>query len=367
VPATLLDLAARGVVELERRGPDVFVCRLGREPDDLLPYERQVLALLQRRASGGVVPPEALTTGPEAEAGRWRKAFDDDVLADAQKRGLSRPIADGKLVTALVLGSLVPGVLWWQAGFRESGLAGIAFVVGSVFLLAAIASRHAQRETPAGLAAASRWLGVREALHRDEVFATLPPLRVGIWARHLAYGAALGVAPGAVRPIPMGVESDTRAWTSFGGRWRAVRVDYPAFLPLGWGLTPWLALGRGLARVAVLAGLLYVLARIPHSSFEIPLLVVAAFGAARGLLLVGRALGDLTGSPVVVEGELLRLRAVGDKSKRYYAAVDDGTSDRVRALVVQPQLYARLEQGQIVVATVTPRLRHVLGIEPKDA
>jgi len=46
VPATLLDLAARGVVELERRGPGVFVCRLGPEPDDLPQYERRVVALL---------------------------------------------------------------------------------------------------------------------------------------------------------------------------------------------------------------------------------------------------------------------------------------------------------------------------------
>ncbi len=197
------------------------------------------------------------------------------------------------------------------------------------------------------------------------MFATLPPLTVGIWARHLAYGAALGVAPGAVQPIPMGVESDTRAWTASGGRWRAVRIDYPVFLPLGWGLSPWTALVRGVLRAVVFGWLLYLLARIPNAPLELPLLAIAAFVLLRGVLLAVRALADLVRSPVVVEGELLRLRAFGDRGKRYYAAVDEAGSERVRAFVITPSLYARLEQGELVVATVTPHLRHVHRIERK--
>src|SRR5436305_12265584 len=112
VPATLLDLAARGVVKLEHRGPDEFVCRLGPEPAGLAPYEQRVLSLLHDRMSGGVVPPGALTSGPADEASRWRKAFDDEVAADAGERGLSRTILDGRLVLWLVLGSCGPGALW---------------------------------------------------------------------------------------------------------------------------------------------------------------------------------------------------------------------------------------------------------------
>src|SRR5579859_1011109 len=95
VPATLLDLAARGVVKLEHRGPNEFVCRLGLEPAGLAPYEQRVLALLRKRMSGGVVPPGALTSGPADEASRWRQEFDDEVAADAKERGLSRTILDG--------------------------------------------------------------------------------------------------------------------------------------------------------------------------------------------------------------------------------------------------------------------------------
>lgn len=363
VPATLLDLAARGVVTLEHRGPDDFVCRLGRDPGSLAAYEERVVALLRGRLSGGAVPPGALTSGPAAEAGRWRKAFDDEVAADAVRLGLARKLVDGKLAGRLFLASFAPAALWYLAVHWESGLVGLAFVIGAVFVLSGVLSLHSYRETPAGLAAASRWLGVREALHRDEVFPTLPPITVGLWKRYLAYGAALGVAPGAVRPIPMGAESDTRAWTSFGGRWRAVEIDYPVFLPLGWGLSPTVGLGRGAARAAVSGAFLYLLAQISETAVAAPLLAIAAFNAVRGLLLLGRSAADLTGSPVTFEGELLRLRAIGDKSKRYYAAVDDGRSKRIRGLVVDPALYARLRQGELVAATTTRHLRHVRAIE----
>src|SRR5712691_8136681 len=70
IPATLLDLAARGVVRLEHRGPDSFVCRLGGPADGLAAYEQRVVSLLRERLSGGIVPQQALTTGPESEAGR---------------------------------------------------------------------------------------------------------------------------------------------------------------------------------------------------------------------------------------------------------------------------------------------------------
>lgn len=362
VPATLLDLAARGVLELERRGPGVFVCRLGRDPEGLTTYEQQVVALLRGRAHEGIVPPEALTIGPEAEAGRWRKAFDGEVVADAVDRGLSRPIAEGRLVAALLLGSLVPGALCWQAVRHHSGLAGLGFVIGAVLLLVWVASLHAQRETPAGLAAASHWLGVREALHRDEVFSTLPPITVGLWARHLAYG----VAPGAVRPIPMGAESDTRAWTAYGGRWRRVQVGYPMALPIGWGRSPAGTFAFGVALGCVTGLLLAVFSRFSDLALAAPFLVPPALGALLALTLLWRSAADLLSEPVTVTGELLRLRVFGDKGKRYYAAVDEGTSDRVRAFVVEPRLYARLEQGELVVATVTPHLRHVRSIEVKS-
>jgi hypothetical protein len=362
VPATLLDLAARGVVTLEHRGPDLFVCRLGAVPANLTPYEGRIVALLRSRLSGGVVPPQALTSGPASEAGRWRRAFDDEVAADAVRLGLARKLVPGKLAGRLFLASFGPGALWYLAVHRDSGLAGLAFVIGGAFVLAGALSLHAYRETPAGLEAASRWLGVREALHEDEVFSTLPPITVGLWRRHLAYGAALGVAPGAVRPIPMGAESDVRAWSAYGGRWRAVRVDYPTFFPLGWGLRPVAALARGVP-IGAVSGFLLDIVSGSDPAVAAPLAFAPGVGALSSAFLIARGFGDLAAAPVTTEGEILRLRAIGDKGKRYYVAVDDGRSSRVRAFVVDRELYRQLEQGERVVATTTRHLRHVCRIE----
>lgn len=365
VPATLLDLAARGIVVLEHRGPDVFVCRLGAVPSDLTPYEQRVVSLLQGRLQDGIVPPEALTIGPEDKTAGWRKAFDREVVADAQARGLSRPIADARLVAALFAGALGAGVLWWLA-LPRGGLASLVFVIGSVFVLGWVVSRRSQRETPAGLAAAGRWLGVQAALREDEVFATLPPITVGMWKRYLAYGAALGVAPGAVRPIPMGAESDTRAWSSYGGHWRTVRVSYPTFFPLGWGRSPLLALLGGAAVGFVSVLLLFVFAEIVSVTTRpgalAPVFVPACLGVLTAGIVTWRSVADLVAAPLTVKGEILRLRTYGDKSKRYFVAIDVGATPRVRAFTVDPSLYAQLEQGEIVEATVTPHLRHVREI-----
>ena len=379
VPATLLDLAARGHVELEEREPGSYVCRLcepgvsGSEPrspeEALTPYERRVLELLRRRASGGIVPAGALTTGPSAESSRWWKEFRSEVVADAQRRGLSRDILDGKTFKRLSTSLLVPtglAALTWS--FRVG--AG-AWLVGT-FLLGAIRARHPQRDTPAGLAAAGRWLGVRARLAEDEVFPTLPPIAVALWERYLPYGAAFGVAHGAVRPISMGAESDYRAWSSYGGRWRAVRIKYPETLPPGWGKHPALALFHGLV-VALVAGFvlftvaLPVLDALPNAGgLEVlvgaALVVVPAAVAMLGAIAVLSALADLV-SKRDVTGQILRLRihGSGDK-KRHYVAVDDGASPTIRAWLVKPELYTPLKQDQVVVATLTPRLRYVRSI-----
>jgi hypothetical protein len=43
------------------------------------------------------------------------------------------------------------------------------------------------------------------------------------------------------------VESDTNAWSVYGGRWRSVRISYPRYWPPGWGVEPLLALAVGIA------------------------------------------------------------------------------------------------------------------------
>jgi hypothetical protein len=72
-----------------------------------------------------------------------------------------------------------------------------------------------------------------------------------------------------------------------------------------------------------------------------------------------RAVVDL-GSRREVEGQVVRLRSFqrGENERDYFAAVDDGRSDRVKAWVV-PATYARFWEGVTASATVGPQLGYV--------
>jgi len=369
VPATLLDLAARGVVEIERVDVDTYQCRLRATAGEThTDYEHRVLELLRKRASDGIVPAQALTTGPAEEASRWWKAFVREVVADSQNRGLSRDIWDRRTIIALAVIAALPTLLSGLAfGFR--GAAGYA--AGTAFVLASMSSRHRQRDTPAGLAAASRWAAVREALEQDEAFPAQPPIAVALWERLLPYGAALGVAAGAIRPIPMGAESDRRAWSSYGGRWRQVDIRYPRLLPPGWGVHPLAALFGAVLVGGAAVFVLSVAASVVSSFGDLSragVLVVSAFFAVLSAIVLGaavlavRAVPDLW-STREVTGEVLRLRDRGsDKQPRHYVAVYDGTSRAIRAWRIKPEVYATLEQYEVVAALVTRHLGYVRSI-----
>jgi len=355
VPATLIDLAARNVVDVEQRGHGVFYIRLGPTLDvPLNTYERRVLAHLRARASDGVVPAEALTTGPGQESTRWKRRFANEVVSDAQRRGLSRDAVGGPVFTVLSLAAAVPALLVWAVSEFK---AGIAVVGAGVALLGWIRARHPQRETAEGLAAASRWLGVRAELAENEVFPTHSPLTVELWDRLLAYGAALGVASGASGPLPMGTESDTDSWSAYGGRWRPVRVVYPRLWPPGWGLDPLIAIVAGIGAALAGAFVLYWLGPVMFDVGIVGALLVAPCAAVLvGISLAVMAYADLR-STIEITGPILRLRVLGDEKKpRYYVAVDDGLSPAIRAWRVNPRHYLGLTQGEAVTVAVTRNL-----------
>jgi predicted membrane protein DUF2207 len=367
VPATLLDLAARRIVEIEERGPDVFYVRLqrSRSTEALTPYERRVLEHLERLASDSAVPAHALTTGPELESKAWWTAFRSEVVWDAKARGLSRDALDSFVFAVLIAVAAIPAACFWAVwGVWVAA----AVVAGAAVVLAWVRARFPQRETPAGMAAASRWLGVRAELAANEALETRSPLEVALWDRLLAYAAALGAASAAASPLPLGVESDTRAWSAYGGSWREIRIRYPRLWPPAWGKEPLAALPVGIAVAALGAIVLYWLGP--------SLLDAGGSGAAfllvgAGLVLVGVAVAVMAGrdrTTIEFTGPVVRLRALGDDDElRYYAAVDDGFSPVIRALRVTERQYARLRQGQLVTVRATPILGHVRAIEPEGS
>jgi hypothetical protein len=375
VPATLIDLAARNVVDVEQRGPGVFYIRLRSAPpnESLTDYERRVLDHLRRIARDGVVPADALTTGQASESKRWRRAFGGEVVEDAKARGLSRDALDSRVFTALTVAAGVPALLTWAlVGGYETG---IGVMIVAVALLGWIRARHPQRETPAGMEAASRWLGVKAELQENPVFKSHSPLTVELWNRLLAYGAALGVASGASGPLPMGSESDTRAWSAYSGRWRPVEVRYRKRWLIGSGRSPIGVLTRGAGMTLVGGFFLYMLGWGVTDSistgvdalFAAAILLVPSVLLIAGIVYFVLGLSDL-GTTREVTGPILRLREYGnDEGRRYYVAVDDGRSSRVRAWEVSSALYTGFEQGDLVTVTLTRKLGCVRSISPAVA
>jgi hypothetical protein len=343
VPATLLDLAARGFVDVDQHGEGRTVCRVRRSAGgSLASYERMVLDHVARLAVDGVVPAQALTTGPQDASARWWRSFKDAVVDDARARGLTRERWSRSVERLLRLAALVPAGLAVLLANAFLGLnLGTVVAGGMVWVgLTGLVKRFRdQRDTPAGAEAAAGWLGVRAYLGGNEVFPSLPPAAVAIWDRYLAYGAALGVATAALRALPMGAEDDHRAWSSHGGRWRVVKVRYPR-LRLAWGRPPVVAFLVGLAMAGAGYLLLRLLLSLRGATGEaggwVGLVVTVLALAALAVLGWGgwtalRAVVDL-GSRREVEGQVVRPRSWqrGENERDYFARWTTGGPARSR-------------------------------------
>ncbi|MGH9246288.1 MAG: DUF2207 family protein [Acidimicrobiales bacterium] len=381
--ATLVDLAARRVVAFEQSAPDQFAVRVDGTSGartELASYERDVLDHVRKLAHGGVVPLAALNEGGGGDHGWWKR-FEKAVLAHARGDGLSRPRWSGPQKAVLTVTAVIPGLPAGAAAVSafepesDDVLGLFAFAAGLVWfgLLAVFARTNDERDTDAGLAAAGRWLGLRENLAANPMFASLPPTGITMWDRYLAYAAAMGLATTTLRTIPLGEhESARRAWSAVGGEWRLVTVRYPDVTPPRWGRPPGRTIVVGVALAAVIAAIIYTVARFVLPTFDdlggtepIRLAVLAAVGllAADALLLVGLGVSDV-GRGEAIEGRVVRLRTRKDKDGKivfHHVAVDTGTRDKIRAWKLWTAPYVR--QGAWVRAVVTPRLGFVRSLE----
>ena len=393
--ATMLDLAARKMLEIDQLGSDHFVVRIKRPPgadDHLTAYEQQVLDHVHSRATGGSAPAEALDLGETAEAERWWKRFDRAVVSDTRSRGLAR--SRWSPDDWLVLGGTL------LAGLGLIGLAAaLAHVIGStasassdnrssrwdallaagfvwVLVMAWMGSLRAIRDTPAGEAACARWLGVRNYMRNAHAFEDAPAAAVILWDRLLAYGAGLGVAHDAVHDLPFTADEPGSAWSRSTGVWRQIRIEYPH--RFGYGSKPATVFLNGLVRAIWWGGLAFVIlpivARIAfgltkdglptnETKYEIyfyagifaVVSIVGAYLVVRfldGAMRLGIAARDL-GKSTTYEGTVIKLH-------EGRAAVDDGKADEIRAwMPVATGPAVGLARGMTVRATVTPHLHYV--------
>ena len=407
VPATVVHLAARRWFSIEDYGTDTIIrTRTVRPPNDSLqPYEQRVLAHIEHHAIDTVVPTRVLTIGPDGVSDRWFSGFRKEVIAHAQQLGLSVDRWTwGHRLMAWVFVALALAPAWIVAENSDTNdnsaewatfgniVLGLAFVVAaSLGLLAWRTARlHAQRDTPAGVAAASHWMGVRDFYRNTGEFTEKSAASVAIWDQHLAYATAMGLAHEVQRQIPFESEHDRHAWSRATGQWRRVKVRYTTIRP-GWGRNPvWMAI-TGLFLCAVWGAVAYAAIWVADFSWredvdEYYTLSAGqehwiAFGATIAAVLavalaVWMALRFLLGAidafrTRTVEGDLVRRRQRGggdDSTPTYHLAIDTATAtnpgdDSILAYRVRSQIYAQTTQGSRVRLVVTPMLGYVKSAE----
>ncbi|GII84088.1 hypothetical protein Ssi03_20780 [Sphaerisporangium siamense] len=373
--ATLLDLAARGAVQIEEIGPELSLVRPRAPRTPLRPYEKLVHDHVRSLAADGVVATGALAEGSR-DLGRWWKSFRKKVIAEAREKGLSRPRWTRVQVAALTAAAAVPAaalgvavsVTSGSSSDRDGGVG--AAVLGFGVLVTLMGRLNGERGTAEGARVAGYWMGVREHLAAGEGFAERPAAAVTIWGRHLAYAAALGLAGRAVASLPIGRPADDRrAWSDYGGMWHAVTVTYPRrFL---WGRPPGTIVFSALAAAFFCGFWTWLLGVVGSAvldwprSLNLPVAVLAA--ALTAGVPIYRVLADLAAKEEA-EGQIVRLRRfrVGGDDRPRYAyrlALDDGRVREVKAYGITEELWSPLAEGDLVRARVGRRTGWVEAVE----
>lgn len=359
--ATLIDLAAKGAVEIDEIGPELSLVRVREPRGPLTPYEKLVHDHVRSLAVDGVVATGALAEGARS-LGRWWKSFRRKVIAEAREQGLSRARWSKAHATLLTFTAAVPAVaaaiaveVNAEADDKGAGF-GVA-VIGFAALTALVGKLNGERGTAKGAEAAGYWLGVREHLAAGDAYTERPAASVTIWGRHLAYAAALGLAPRAVAGLPVSVPADDRrAWSDYGGMWHVVDVRYPRRILRG---RPPGAVAFGALATGFFAGFWTWIAGVAASAFDVwpsGLVLPGAYlvGAAVAALPFARAVADLAGGSEL-EGQVVRLRRVAVSSSDdgptkyvYWVALDDGRAREVVAYGAAEATWQELAEGDVV-------------------
>ena len=414
VPATVVDLAHRRWISIEdvTGGHCAIRSRAAPGRGELTPYEARVLRHIESHTVNGVAPAAALTLGDEGVSKRWWTGFVREVHAHGRALGLNRPRWDLRhrgLVWAPITAAGVATIAaanttdttegdigaWGEPAVIVLGLCFVA-LAGLIGVAGRITRSEAQTETPAGVEAAARWLGVREWMVESTDFEDKTAASVILWERPLAYATALGLAPDVQRQLPFEADHDRHAWSRAAGYWRRVRISYGTTRP-AWGQAPWLVVVRGVLFGLIFGAIGYWALQLAREQVDLsdlpepwvdrlPVIgmVVAVLALAavlwHGFRFVLGAL-DLFDRRTV-EGELVRrrVRRTGDRlpgwlqwliwsgtssdgsrdrSTRHHLAVDDGSHDVVAAFIVRPTLYGRVREGAHVRLECSPRLGYV--------
>lgn len=265
VPATVLDLAARGWVRLAHTDGELMVVTrsAGAAAGDVLrPHEQMVLNHLSARAFNDVTSGATLAVSQRRLGRRWFHRFDAAVAALAEQAGLA-----ARRYTAVHLGPAVAAALLaayglWRAvsdgsevavadSWRSRGL-WLAAVVGLATLVwRTIARARGAAATPTqlGLERAEAWLGYRARLG-ERIPANASVVGAPPQQEALARALVMGLSRQVFTELPIVAEDPRRAWSEAGAAPHTVRVRYP--VRPGYGQHPVRVLICGVVSLAIL-------------------------------------------------------------------------------------------------------------------
>lgn len=369
--ATLLDLAARGFVEVHQVAddPDHTLVRLRRTaPLKGFPvYEHRVLDRLAR-VVGEQFAPVTRMVERHADGGYWwQRWMVRAAVLDARRRGLIRR-SDGGLALALVAAGLAaaailaplvrrPGTDGFVALALLLGFAWIVLCLAGGIVLASVSTggqpAQSDRYTALGRKATAHWLGVAAWLRAHDTLRDLPPAAVSVWDRYLAYGVALDTFPHAARVLDLETVGERDVLRSHHtGQWRTVQVRHNRRRLLLRPAGP-VAAGASLIWAAMTLPLWLVAGAAVATTVTPPyarwlLLALVAVQTVRAAYRLVRSLVDRA-RPVQVTGTVLDISIAGrqptadvetagltipDLTTHYVVVVDDGSSDVLRPWIV---------------------------------
>jgi hypothetical protein len=139
VPATVLDLVARGWYGFAPAGAGPMMCRLrAHGGGHLRPYERRVLTrVVARTGRDGLAPASA----PVEDVAGWRGWFEQEVLTHARTLGYTTSRTTVGVRALFRLGAVVPAALVTDGLLREGAREWVLFYGGLGYLTWAILNR----------------------------------------------------------------------------------------------------------------------------------------------------------------------------------------------------------------------------------
>ena len=201
IAGTVLGLAARREISINEFGERIVI-QIDNKADAQNEGEALVLAGLRGEAQDGgdiVGPPIWKERVP------WWGAFRKDARSRAGTEGLTE--------TRIPLVGLMIVLIFTATGFSLVFFHRLPVFIGSILLANGlphlIARGSGYRLSRDGRRLATAWQAFGRYLHRHHSFTEAGPAGVAVWGPNLVYGAVLGVAERAARPLTPGIEDES--------------------------------------------------------------------------------------------------------------------------------------------------------------